>query len=83
VNIQAEVSIYPLGINKIGEPINNFIEELKDSGLVFSTGPMSTILAGNADSVFTALKEAFKNIAENHQAVLVMKISNACPVEKD
>jgi uncharacterized protein YqgV (UPF0045/DUF77 family) len=83
MNIQAEVSVYPLRTAKIGELINNFIEELKDSGLVFSSGPMSTILSGDADRVFTTLKEAFKNIAEDHQVVLVLKISNACPVWKD
>ncbi len=82
MNIQAEVSVYPLGTDKIGELVNNFIDELKNSGLVFSSGPMSTILSGDADSVFDSLREAFKNIALDNQTMLIMKISNACPVGK-
>lgn len=82
MNIQAELSLYPLGTENIGEPVKAFIKFLEDSGMVISSGNMSTVIAGESESVFDVIKKAYENIAMNSQAVLVIKMSNACPFVK-
>jgi len=77
--IQAEVSLYPLRTDEIGVTIESFNGDLKDSGLAVHKAAMSTKLAGDVDEVFGALGEAFKHVANDHQVVLVLKASNACP----
>ena len=44
---------------------------------------MSTKLAGKVDEVFAALGKAFRHIASDHQIVLVLKASNACPSDSE
>ena len=77
--IQAEVSLYPLRTDEIGVAIESFNGVLKDAGLAVHEAAMSTKLSGDVDEVFAALGEAFKHVANDHQVVLVLKASNACP----
>jgi len=79
MNVQAEISLYPLRTRKVGEAIEDFLHELENVGLMVDKGNMSSILAGDVDAVFPAVGAAFKAIAEDGQVVLVMKVSNACP----
>ena len=41
---------------------------------------MSTTTWGVTDEVFAALREAFARAAESGQVVMVITLSNACPV---
>ena len=41
---------------------------------------MSTFVSGELDSVFDALKAAMAEIGQDHEVVLALKISNACPL---
>jgi hypothetical protein len=41
---------------------------------------MSTMLYGEADAVFDALREAYSYIASRGACVMISAISNACPV---
>ena len=79
MNVQAEVSLYPLQTQEIGEAIDNFVNDLERAGLTVHKGNMSTMLAGDADDVFAAIGKAFKGVAGDHQVVLALKVSNACP----
>lgn len=79
MNVQAEISLYPLRQNHLSEPIRQFTESLEGRGLSVRTGAMSSIITGDSDTVFNALRDAFETAAEKYQLVLTVKISNACP----
>jgi len=79
MNIQAELSVYPLQTTRMGEVIDSFVNGLERAGLSVHKGNMSTTLTGDAGAVFAAVGEAFASAAESDEVVLVMKASNACP----
>jgi uncharacterized protein YqgV (UPF0045/DUF77 family) len=79
MTIQAEVALYPLKTNLVGETIESFLERLKARDLEVEPGPMSTRITGDCAKVFAVLAESFAEVASRHQAVLVAKFSNACP----
>ncbi|MBN2325680.1 MAG: thiamine-binding protein [Candidatus Omnitrophica bacterium] len=79
MNIQAEVSLYPLGNPEIGKTIDAFIDGLSHPGVTMQKGNMSTNLNGELPDVFAALRAAFEEIINDNAAVLVVKMSNACP----
>jgi len=79
MNIQAEVSLYPLRTNELGAAIKSFNDILENAGLTVRQETMSTKLAGDADQLFAALGKAFEHAADGYQVVLTLKASNACP----
>jgi len=79
MNIQAEVSLYPLRTQHTGDAIERFVRSLRRQGVDVRTGAMSTRVAGDAAGVFNALGKAFAAAADEHQVVLTAKFSNACP----
>ncbi len=79
MNIQAEVSLYPLRTLEIGGAINDFVDELSRAGLTVREGDMSTVLSGGVGEVFAAVEKAFSKAADADNVVLILKASNACP----
>jgi uncharacterized protein YqgV (UPF0045/DUF77 family) len=55
------------------------VAELEAHGLRAEPGPMSTLVTGETDTVFAALRDAFARVAETGDVVLVVTVSNACP----
>ena len=78
MNIQAEVSLYPLRTEELAGPIETFCQTLVQSGLEVQPGAMSTRVSGDCEGLFAGLGRAFGQIAEHHDAVLVIKVSNCC-----
>ena len=79
MKIQAEVSLYPLRISNLSKPIEEFLNALKHSGLEIVSGPMSTRITGDSDTVFAALRSAFTSVIDEYEVVMSVKMSNACP----
>ena len=79
MNVQAEVSLYPLRTHEIGNAIARFAECLRRPGLDLEVGPMNSRISGEPREVFDALRDAFMRLAEEHHVVLTVKASNACP----
>jgi uncharacterized protein YqgV (UPF0045/DUF77 family) len=79
MKVQAEVSLYPLRIAALMEPIDSFVEHLRRAGLNVEIGPMSSRINGESKDLFRALGEAFEDTAHSGDAVLTVKVSNACP----
>ena len=79
MNVQAEVSLYPLQTQEIGKTIDSFVDDLGRAGLTVRKGNMSTALSGDVGTVFGAVSRAFTTVADSGQVVLVLKVSNACP----
>ena len=76
----AQVSIYPLRQESLTPVIEKVLEGFRDHGLDVSPGAMSSIVTGDDDSLFEALKEAFQKASLETEIVMVVTISNACPV---
>jgi len=79
MKVQAEVSLYPLRTQDVGGVVEGFIRRLRDQGIDLIIGPMSTRISGESKQVFDALRDGFAQVAEEHQVVLTVKASNACP----
>ena len=79
MNVQAEVSLYPLRKPTLMESIDGFVEHLDRANLNVEIGPMSSRIRGQCSELFRALGEAFEEIARDTDAVLIVKLSNACP----
>ena len=41
---------------------------------------MSSVVSGDGDSLFTAIKEVFAEVSRQGEVVMAVTLSNACPV---
>jgi uncharacterized protein YqgV (UPF0045/DUF77 family) len=77
--VACQFAVYPIGT---AEPLAPAIEAALDAirrhGIDVEAGPMSSMMTGPSDVVFTALADAFEAAASGG-CVLVATISNACP----
>jgi len=78
--ISAQVSVYPLRQVSLSPAIGNVMRVFREYGLEVEEGPMSTMISGEDESLFSALKEAFRVSAEQGDVVMTVTISNACLV---
>jgi uncharacterized protein YqgV (UPF0045/DUF77 family) len=78
--ISVQLSLYPLRQDHLSPSIQAVREALMAAGLQPHTGPMSTVVTGEAASVFAALQEAFVRAAAAGDVVMTLTLSNACPV---
>ncbi len=79
MEIQAEVSLYPLGESHLSGIIETFVEVVENHGCETEMGPMSTIVKGEASTVFEALRLGYERACESGGCVLTIKASNVCP----
>ena len=80
MQIASQISLYPLRQKRLSPTIEAAWKILEDSQLELEKGGMSTIVTGEADKVFNALKEVFLSSAEKGPVSMVVTFSNACPV---
>lgn len=79
MKVQAEISLYPLRLNELSKPIQQFVQVLENNKLQVKTGPMSSFVTGDSQVVFESLRKAFEQLAKEYEVVVNAKISNACP----
>jgi len=79
MRIAAQVSLYPLRQTSIGPPIREAVRVFRERGLETRMGEMSTLVWGEEQAIFAALREAFHRAAERGDTVMTLTISNACP----
>ncbi len=77
--VTAQVALYPLRTAHLSPAIEAFAAEMRASGLSVEMGAMSTAVCGDAEEVFAALSRAFSAAAMEHQVVMQVTVSNACP----
>lgn len=80
MQIAAQVSLYPLRQEKLSPAIEEAWRILEDNQLDLEKGAMSTLVSGDAEKIFDAIKEAFLRSAEKGQISMVVTFANACPV---
>ena len=78
--VSAQVAIYPLRQDRLTPAITAVSRALEAAGLRPEVGPMSTMVTGEAATIFSALAEAFVQAGALGHMVMTVTVSNACPV---
>ena len=78
--VEAEVSLYPLGQERLAPLIEAFVRVLRDNRCEVEVRQMSSLVVGNSHNVFDALRSAYEQAASEGGCVLIVKVSNVCPV---
>jgi uncharacterized protein YqgV (UPF0045/DUF77 family) len=78
--ISAQMSVYPLRQERLSPEIRALSDALRSAGLSPGVGSMSTIITGDADAIFAALRAGFTRAAACGHVVMTVTLSNACPV---
>jgi uncharacterized protein YqgV (UPF0045/DUF77 family) len=76
----AQIAIYPLRQEHLSPTIALVQQALRDHGLEPRSGPMSTYVVGDDDTLFAALRDAFTRASSNGHVVMTVTLSNACPI---
>jgi uncharacterized protein YqgV (UPF0045/DUF77 family) len=71
--------VYPLSQGDLSPAIQAAWKAFQAHELNYRPGAMSTLLEGDTETVFAALRDAFQAAAEQGAAVMVVTVSNACP----
>jgi len=80
MTVSAQIAVYPLRQERLTPAIDAVRAVLTAKGLASQIGPMSTMVTGEASTVFAALGEAFERAAAAGHVVMTITVSNACPV---
>lgn len=79
--ISCQMSLYPIGAANYNEIIKEAITVLDRAGVTYRVGSMSTVVEGDDDAVWQAVRSLFEAGAGRGLVVLVATFSNACPVD--
>jgi uncharacterized protein YqgV (UPF0045/DUF77 family) len=80
MQISAQISLYPLKQPSLSPAIEEAWKILKERKLDLERGPMSSMVNGEAEEVFQAIKEVFLKSVELGPVSMVVTYSNACPI---
>ena len=80
--LAAQMSLYPLRQTHLSPAISIAANILKEHGLEVSSGPMSSLVSGDDEALFAAIKDIFRKSSDQGDMVMVVTISNACPVSQ-
>jgi len=57
-----------------------FIEAVREHGCHVEVGSMSSLVTGDSQHMFDALRQAYGRVASASSCVLIVKVRNVCPV---
>jgi len=77
--ISVQVSVYALD-GQVRETVNAYLDALDATGIDRDTGTMATVVWGEADKVWSALKAAYDAVAAKHTVMVNTSMSNAAPL---
>jgi len=80
--VSIQISIYPLRQAHLGPAIETALQAFRARSLDVRPGTMSTVIAGDSDVVFDALKASFEAAAGLGDIVMIASISNCCPKDR-
>ena len=78
--IEADVSLYPLAEEHLKHPVHDFVHLIEQHGCSVENGPTSSIVKGESEQLFEALRKGYEQAALKSGCVLIIKISNVCPL---
>jgi uncharacterized protein YqgV (UPF0045/DUF77 family) len=76
----AQVAVYPLRQERLTPAVEAVGQALREHGLQPLTGPMSTYVVGEDQTIFVALQDAFARASGLGHVVMTVTLSNACPI---
>lgn len=79
--VGCQFSIYPLRQAEIGAPIEGAIRAARSAGCDVRVGNLSTLLSGNEDQVFAALRAAFRAAQRSGPAVMTATLAAGMPTD--
>ncbi|MCS7060942.1 MAG: YkoF family thiamine/hydroxymethylpyrimidine-binding protein [Anaerolineae bacterium] len=81
--ISAQISLYPLRPEHLDSVIQDAIALWQQRGLAVWPGIMSTVIAGKPQEIWDAARAAFDLAVARCETVMVVTLSNACPLPAD
>lgn len=78
MKVMIQVSVYPLGTEKIGERVMEAIQAISGMGLETFTNPMSTTISCELEDGLEALEKMYRAIGQDGKAIMNVTVSNAC-----
>jgi uncharacterized protein YqgV (UPF0045/DUF77 family) len=82
MRVSAQISLYPLRQQNLSPVIDEALKEFRRLDLDVQPGPMSTRISGEEAEVFAAMRQAFLKSAARGDVVMVVSVSQACPVSE-
>ena len=79
MGVSAQVSLYPLGQSNLLPAIQAVWDAFEQHGLTVEAGRMSTLVEGEEEPLFAALRDGFRAACTHGATVMVVALSNACP----
>lgn len=80
MEIEVEVSLYPLTEETLEHPVQDFVAVLEKHGCAVEHTPLSSIVRGESAKVFEALRLGYEQSAQKTGCVLIVKACNVCPL---
>lgn len=80
MNVELEVSLYPLTEEHLEHPVQDFVKLLEQRGCQVEHTPLSSVVKGESTTVFEALRRGYEAAARKSACVLLVKACNACPL---
>jgi len=80
MKVEMEVSLYPLAEENFEHPVMDFVDVLKKHGCTVEHTPLSSVVTGESEKVFEALRLGYEQAAQKSGCVLIIKACNACPL---
>lgn len=79
MRMSAQISVYPMRQEALSPAVQAVCRALEAHGLTPSVGSMSTVVTGDPEDIFPAIREAFDAASAKGDTVLTVTLSNACP----
>lgn len=78
--VSVQFSVYALRDIHLSPAIEKAAKILRESNLPITVGSMSSVTYGNSETVFKAFQKIYDALAADYHIVIMMTVSNACPV---
>lgn len=78
MKMEMEVSLYPLTEDYLEHPVQDFVDILEKHGCTVEHTALSSIVKGESENVFEALRLGYELAARESGCVLIAKACNAC-----
>lgn len=79
--VSCELAFLPVGEGDYGAAVDEVLAMIKNSGLEYSVGPMSTFLRGGRPDVWRLLSDVDASMADRCKFVMDIRFSNVCGCE--
>ncbi|MCR4430317.1 MAG: Ykof family thiamine-binding protein [Tepidanaerobacteraceae bacterium] len=76
--MSCQVSLYPLGTKDYEKIVLEAVKNLPEEGVEVDLNPMSTLLRGEDEKVWEAVKSLYKTGKNFGDLVMVITLSNRC-----